>query len=272
MGSDNSEQKVGFSNAITFINTKMTQFFHGRELPLTKKVFDQLANWVEKQRRQLLSQQSAQDLEAGDAQEADGDTARNASLARACNPYAIRSCLEAIWFSVGHTLTPELPSKSLYKQLWQREMTPQGLVVPKLMFTVLNGGKAMGSKVKFARFYLIMNLKVQDVSVDANLLYFKVSAAIKKAIQSHKLGEAGFKANVSGSYFNALDSINDSFKLLEDAINSVGVNTNERKYLLIGINADSQTSYVEEQNRYEIEGPKNLFDQTMLADYFVKMA
>lgn len=140
------------------------------------------------------------------------------------------------------------------------------------MFTIFNGGKALGSKVKFGRFYLILNLKVGDVSVDANLLYYKISAAIKKAITSHKLGEAGFRANVSGSYFNALDTVNDSFKLLEDAINSTGVNTNERKYLLIGINADSQSSYIEEQNKYDIEGPKNLYDQTMLADYFVKMA
>jgi hypothetical protein len=28
---------------------------------------------------------------------------------------------------------------------------------PKLMFTLFNGGKALGSKVKFAKFYLIMN-------------------------------------------------------------------------------------------------------------------
>jgi len=128
------------------------------------------------------------------------------------------------------------------------------------MFTVFNGGKALNSKVKFAKFYVIMNLKVQDVSIDANLMYYKLSAAIKKAISSHKLGEAGFKANVSGSYFNALDSVNDSFKLIEDAIASTGINTNERKYLTIGINADSTSSFIEEQNRYDIEGPKNLFD------------
>ncbi len=107
------------------------------------------------------------------------------------------------------------------------------------MFTILNGGKASGSKVKFSRFYVIMNLRVADVAIDANLVYYKISAAIKKAIQSHKLGEAGFKANVSGSYYNALDTINDSFKMLEDAINSTGLNTNERKFLTIGINADS---------------------------------
>ena len=144
--------------------------------------------------------------------------------------------------------------------------------MPKLMFTVFNGGKALNSKVKFTKFYLILNIKVQDVEIDANQVYFKISAAIKKAITSHKLGEAGFKANVSGAYFNALENVADSFKLIEDAINSTGVNTNERKYLQIGINADGHSSYQEESGRYDIEGPKNLYDQTMMADYFVKMA
>ena len=117
-----------------------------------------------------------------------------------------------------------------------------------------------------------MNLKVQDVSIDANLVHFKVAQAVKKGITSHKLGETGFKANVSGSYFNALDSVNDTFKFLEDAINSTGLNTPERKYLTIGINANGQDSFLEEQNRYDMEGPKNLFDQGMLADYFLKMS
>ena len=217
----------------------MTEFFKGKELPLTKKVFDQLANWVERQRNRLQSQQS---VEATEGEEDDEEAQANKMrllMTKKCNSYAIRSCLEALWFAYGHAMTPDLPTKSLYQQLWAREISPTAAQVPKLMFTIFNGGKAMSSKVKFSRFYVIMNLKVQDVSVDANLLYYKLSAAIKKAITGHKLGEAGFKANVSGAYFNALDTVNDSFKLLEDAINSTGVNTNERKYFTIGINADS---------------------------------
>ena len=206
-------------------------------------------------------------------EEGEGEAGNQRSIAaRFCNPYAIRGCLEALWFSYGHSIAPELPSRALYSQVWQHEMNPMSVTVPKLMFTVLNGGKAANSKVKFARFYLIMNLKVQDVEIDANVVHYKVSAAIKKAITSHKLGEAGFKANLSGSYFNALDTVNDSFKLLEDAIASTGLNTNDRKYLTIGINADGHANYVEESNRYDIEGPKSLFDQTMLADWFVKLA
>ena len=180
--------------------------------------------------------------------------------------------MEALYFAYGHVTSPEMPSRSLYSNLQSREMTPTGVTMPKLMFTVFNGGKALNSKVKYTKFYLILNIKVQDVEIDANQVYFKISTAIRKAITSHKLGEAGFKGNVSGAYFNALENVADSFKFIEDAITSVGVNTNDRKYLQIGINADGHSSYQEESGRYDIEGPKNLYDQTMMADYFVKMA
>ena len=49
---DDAENKSGFVHVCNFINTKMSQFFEGRELPLSKKVFDQLANWVDRQHRQ----------------------------------------------------------------------------------------------------------------------------------------------------------------------------------------------------------------------------
>ena len=127
------------------------------------------------------------------------------------------------------------------------------------MFTVFNGGKASGSKVKFSRFYIILNVKAQE-TVDSTEIYFKITAAIKKLVEGHKLGINAFKANQSGSYFNALENVNETFKLIEDAINQAGVNTQDRKFLTIGINADSQSSYLQEQDRYDIEGPKNLFD------------
>ena len=52
-----------------------------------------------------------------------------------------------------------------------------------------------------------------------------MSAAIKKGVEGHKLGANAFKASSTGAYFNALESVNESFKILEDAINSTGVNT-----------------------------------------------
>jgi len=37
---DDCENKTGFSNACELINSQITQFFVGRELPLAKKTFD----------------------------------------------------------------------------------------------------------------------------------------------------------------------------------------------------------------------------------------
>ena len=42
------------------------------------------------------------------------------------------------------------------------------------MFTVLNGGKAAGSKVRFSKFYLIMDVGVTD-KIDALEVYYKIS-------------------------------------------------------------------------------------------------
>jgi hypothetical protein len=60
------------------------------------------------------------------------------------------------------------------------------------------------------------------------MMYYKVSQAIKKGVQSHKLGENGFKLNPSGSYFNAHDNLNETFKLIEDAITQSGANVREK--------------------------------------------
>lgn len=52
------------------------------------------------------------------------------------------------------------------------------------MFTLFNGGKAAGSKVKIVKFYLIMTYELEDLENgrDALLMYYKVSAAIKKGV------------------------------------------------------------------------------------------
>jgi hypothetical protein len=55
--------------------------------------------------------------------------------------------------------------------------------VPKLMFTILNGGKDLSSKIKFSKFYLIFDFDHEDVpEVDIIRVYFQVSAAIEKGI------------------------------------------------------------------------------------------
>ena len=74
-----------------------------------------------------------------------------------------------------------------------------------------------------------MDFGVDEVASgkDAQLIYYKIAAAIKKGVASHKLGEAGFKVTPQGTYWNAHENHNETFKLIEDAIASVGVNVSQ---------------------------------------------
>lgn len=47
----------------------------------------------------------------------------------------------------------------MFKTNLLREYRPETDKVPKLMFTILNGGKEAGSKVKFSKFFLIFDVK-----------------------------------------------------------------------------------------------------------------
>ena len=94
----------------------MTEFFKGKDLPLSKKVFDQLANWVERQRQRLMSQQSVDAAEGEEELDEEAQANKMRILMKnKCNSYAIRSCLEALWFAYGYAMTPDLPTKSLYQ-------------------------------------------------------------------------------------------------------------------------------------------------------------
>ena len=149
--------------------------------------------------------------------------------------------------------------------------------------TVLNGGKDLGSKVKFSKFYLIADVAPQDLIVvnppaadgeevkesekkepqEVLNIYeaiVKVSLAIEKGISSTKAGLTAFKKGADGSYFNAYDNINECFKLLEDAINATGVNSGKRNFLRIGVNTDARNWFIEDAGKYEYDGPKNQFD------------
>ena len=77
-------------------------------------------------------------------------------------------------------------------------------------------------------------------TIDIQEVYFKICAFIDKTLSSTKAGLAGFKKGADGGLFNAFENINESFKLLEDAINHADVNTDETKVLKIGVNTDAQ--------------------------------
>jgi len=61
-------------------------------------------------------------------------------------------------YSYGRTITPEAPYFSSFNFYNARDISLKSLKSPKLLFTVLNGGKASGSKVKFSTFYLIIDV------------------------------------------------------------------------------------------------------------------
>ena len=75
-----------------------------------------------------------------------------------------------------------------------RDFRPDVEKIPKLMLTILNGGKELGSKVKFSKFYIIIDIKPQDSAhIDIHEVYMKLCVAIEKGITSTKGGLAAFK-------------------------------------------------------------------------------
>ena len=49
-------------------------------------------------------------------------------------------------------------------------------------------------------------------------------------------------------------------KFIEDAIAALQINIPEKNYLKYGINPDIDSYFIKEQGKYDVEGPKNLFD------------
>lgn len=125
-------------------------------------------------------------------------------------------------YAYGACLTPAHPFISFYRSLTDRDYRP-GEETPRLCFTVLNGGKALGSKVRFSKVYLILDVQPGD-EADPAELFFKVQAQIRKQAAAHKAGEHGFKPGSEGAYFNPLENVNETLKFIEDAINATQVN------------------------------------------------
>ena len=165
-----------------------------------------------------------------------------------------------------------------------------GKSLPKLMINVFNGGKESGSKVKFSRFYLIIDVNPVDLAklaieqeqqeedggppakpFDIHEAYIKFAQAVEKSVGATKQGLAAFRRGVDGAFFNAYDNPNECFKVIEDAITATGANSDQRKYLKIGINTDAQSWYLEDANKYEWDGPKVQYDEDQLIDFYDKL-
>jgi enolase len=118
-----------FKEACRLINEEVSPLLKGKDVLALKKVDDVLAAWAKKR------------AEGGEQQ---------------VNEYILRACSEAVLYSYAQTVQPASPYQGMYRYLRNRDLTA-GSAVPKIMFNVLNGGKALASKVKFSRFYLILD-------------------------------------------------------------------------------------------------------------------
>ena len=161
----------------------------------------------------------------------------------------------------------------------------------KLLISLLSGGKAAGSPVKFAKFYLIIDA---SKNVDANIpaVFKAFVTALKSKFTVGKGGDSAFKLMPDGSFFNAYGSVADSLKFIEEAINVSGANgarpgtqpgsakrvgtagTDKSKaeeeektgevhasacLFRIGVNCDGDSSFnkdPKDPNKYEIDGVK----------------
>lgn len=73
--------------------------------------------------------------------------------------------------------------RGLFKMNMLRDFKPDD-TIPKLMISILNGGKESGSKIKFSKFYLIFDFTGIDVQqgtnpeepcpIDLHEVYFKL--------------------------------------------------------------------------------------------------
>ena len=84
----------------------MTDFFRGREIPISKKTYANFNTWIDKQNTKLAAQFEAEQADASAA-----DSQKNVDPPT-INPYAVRAVLDALWYAFGHTITPDQPCKS----------------------------------------------------------------------------------------------------------------------------------------------------------------
>lgn len=68
----------------------------------------------------------------------------------------------AMYYAMAKAFDPVMPFMPLFKSTALREFKPGFDKIPKLMFTVLNGGKDSGSKVKFRKFFVIFDVNFAD--------------------------------------------------------------------------------------------------------------
>jgi len=155
------------SKACEVINEQLSHLLKGKDLSLFKKIDDQLKTFKSRE-------------------EEDPEIKIGTNI--------ISAVSHALYAAFARALSTTKPFLAIFKQIAVRDFRPDQDMIPKLMLSVLNGGKESGSKIKFSKFYIIFNMSPQDTdTIDAHEVYIKLCAAIEKTLSSTKIGLAGFK-------------------------------------------------------------------------------
>lgn len=157
-------------------------------------------------------------------------------------------------------LRSQLLATPPYILLAQQAGTPHGKTI-KTMINCLQGGKAIGSKCKVFKYYLVAR-QVADPSLLQAALQ-----GVRKAIVGGKGGEAALKVSPDGTFICPLDTIADNLKIMEEAIAGCG----GKDQLGIGLSWAADSLFVPETKKYELENPKTPFDNDQMIDYLFKM-
>jgi len=110
----------------------------------------------------------------------------------------------------------------------------------KTMINCLHGGKAIGSKCKIFKYYIV----AKNV-VDPSLLQLALQG-VRKAIVSGKGGEAALKLSPDGTFVCPLDTIADNLKIVEEAIAGCG----GKEHLGVGLSWAADTLFTPETKKY----------------------
>lgn len=156
---DNAEEMKGMKTACELINQNISPMLAGRDLYLFKKLEHLLLNFKYKREDQGVT----------------------------VGPNVIGAVSNALFYACAKAMDGQYPYLQMYKAnmlkdfqlpfidptakaaLGASQTPPQdggraGKSLPKLMINVFNGGKESGSKVKFSRFYLIIDVNPVDLA------------------------------------------------------------------------------------------------------------
>jgi hypothetical protein len=85
---DSAETKQGTTGVCSLINTKLSDFLKGKELPLSSSTISMLASWFQRLKLKEAT----------------------------CSPYAVRAVIEALYSSYGKIIDPEAPAIAMFEQ------------------------------------------------------------------------------------------------------------------------------------------------------------